>query len=52
LADSSITIKGSAHLLPFKGVDAAKKPVKVKLEKGKTYLWCSCGLSANQVRFI
>ena len=23
-------------------------PYKVKVEKGKTYSWCSCGLSKNQ----
>ena len=25
-----------------------KAPYKVKVEKGKTYFWCSCGLSQNQ----
>ena len=25
-----------------------KSPFKVKVEKGKTYFWCSCGLSQNQ----
>jgi len=25
-----------------------KKPYKVKMEKGKTYFWCSCGLSQKQ----
>ena len=25
-----------------------KYPYKVKVEKGKTYFWCSCGLSAKQ----
>ncbi len=25
-----------------------KGPYKVKVEKGKTYFWCSCGLSAKQ----
>ena len=25
-----------------------KKPYKVKVEKGNTYLWCSCGLSLKQ----
>ena len=24
------------------------EPAMVKLEKGKTYAWCTCGLSANQ----
>ena len=27
---------------------AGKVPVKVELEAGKKYSWCSCGLSANQ----
>jgi CTP:molybdopterin cytidylyltransferase MocA/CDGSH-type Zn-finger protein/quercetin dioxygenase-like cupin family protein len=27
---------------------AAYKPQYLELEKGKTYLWCSCGLSKNQ----
>ena len=25
-----------------------KSPYKVKVEKGKTYFWCSCGLSTKQ----
>jgi len=25
-----------------------KSPYKVKVEKGKTYFWCSCGLSKKQ----
>ena len=25
-----------------------KKPYKIKVEKGKTYFWCKCGLSLNQ----
>ncbi len=27
---------------------AAKVPVKVELEKGKKYAWCTCGLSDKQ----
>ena len=27
---------------------AARKPAKVELEAGKTYLWCACGRSKNQ----
>lgn len=27
---------------------AALKPVKVELEEGKKYFWCSCGLSQKQ----
>ncbi len=29
-------------------VIALKSPSKVKLEKGKKYFWCSCGLSKKQ----
>ena len=29
-------------------VVAQKNPYKVNVEKGKTYFWCSCGLSAKQ----
>ena len=25
-----------------------KSPYKVKVEKGKTYFWCACGLSKTQ----
>ncbi|MEM8749976.1 MAG: CDGSH iron-sulfur domain-containing protein [Pseudomonadota bacterium] len=31
-----------------KGKIAQKGPIEVKLEAGKTYFWCSCGLSKNQ----
>jgi len=27
---------------------AAKQPANVKLEAGKTYAWCACGLSKKQ----
>lgn len=27
---------------------AAKAPIPVDVEVGKTYYWCACGLSANQ----
>ena len=27
---------------------AAKEPVRVSLEAGKTYAWCRCGLSKSQ----
>ncbi len=27
---------------------ADKQPIPIELEKGKTYAWCSCGLSENQ----
>lgn len=29
-------------------VVAGKMPIAVELEAGKTYAWCSCGLSASQ----
>ena len=29
-------------------VTARKSPFKVKVEKGKTYSWCACGLSQKQ----
>ena len=29
-------------------VSSQKSPYKVKVEKGKTYSWCSCGLSKRQ----
>ena len=25
-----------------------KSPYKVKVEKGKTYFWCACGISQKQ----
>ena len=31
-----------------KPVTPQKKPYKVKVEKGKTYFWCACGLSQKQ----
>jgi len=27
---------------------AGTSPIRVELEKGKTYAWCTCGLSAKQ----
>lgn len=27
---------------------AAREPVRVEVESGKTYFWCSCGHSKNQ----
>lgn len=32
----------------MKGKIAGKTPIKVELEEGKMYAWCSCGLSTNQ----
>lgn len=29
-------------------VPAGKAPIKVSVEAGKDYWWCSCGLSKNQ----
>ena len=31
-----------------KPVSAQKSPYKVKVEKDKTYSWCTCGLSQKQ----
>ena len=31
-----------------KGVIAAKAPIKVDVEAGKSYFWCACGQSKNQ----
>ena len=31
-----------------KPVSAQKSPYKVKVEKGKTYFWCACGLALKQ----
>ena len=31
-----------------KGKVAGKAPIMQSLEKGKTYAWCTCGMSANQ----
>ena len=31
-----------------KGEVAAKAPIKIDVEAGKTYYWCACGKSANQ----
>lgn len=29
-----------------------RKPFRMQVEAGKTYLWCSCGLSKSQVCFL
>ncbi len=31
-----------------KGKVAGKAPIRVELQKGEKYFWCSCGESANQ----
>ena len=31
-----------------KPLSPQKSPYKIKVEKGKTYFWCSCGLSKKQ----
>ena len=28
---------------------AGKQPIRIELEAGKTYAWCSCGESTNQL---
>lgn len=32
----------------MKGAVAAKEPIAVELEAGKTYAWCTCGESSGQ----
>ena len=32
----------------MKGEIAAKAPVRIEVEKGRTYWWCACGLSDHQ----
>ncbi len=31
-----------------KGEIASKEPIKVEVEDGKSYFWCTCGKSQNQ----
>ncbi|VDN26587.1 unnamed protein product [Gongylonema pulchrum] len=38
----------SAVLYPLVGTCAENKPVRLKLQKGVQYAWCSCGLSGKQ----
>ncbi|CAI5444050.1 unnamed protein product [Caenorhabditis angaria] len=38
----------AADVLPYKGKPANAKSNRVRLEAGKTYNWCSCGLSISQ----
>ncbi|VDD91894.1 unnamed protein product [Enterobius vermicularis] len=46
---SSIIIENpSAEMLPWKGRIVEPRSMKMKLEEGKTYRWCSCGLSCEQ----
>ena len=35
-----------------KSVSAQKSPYKIKVEKGKTYSWCTCGLSQRNSLFV
>jgi hypothetical protein len=50
LGNKNVEIKNpSAAIYPEKGVEAAKRPAKVKLQAGKTYSYCNCGLSVRQV---
>lgn len=32
----------------LRGQVAAKAPIRVEVEEGKSYFWCACGHSANQ----
>ncbi|CAB3402719.1 unnamed protein product [Caenorhabditis bovis] len=38
----------AADVLPYKGKPAVPKSIRVQLDAGKTYSWCSCGLSVKQ----
>uniref|UniRef100_A0A915HI18 Uncharacterized protein n=1 Tax=Romanomermis culicivorax TaxID=13658 RepID=A0A915HI18_ROMCU len=42
-------LQDSNHLLPEKGHIKARMPCRVRLEKDRIYLWCTCGLSNNQI---
>lgn len=33
---------------PSKALVAQKSPIKIDVEEGKKYFWCSCGRSENQ----
>ncbi|KAI6184856.1 Cisd-3.2 [Aphelenchoides bicaudatus] len=49
LGIKNVDIKNpSAAIYPEKGVEAAKGPVRVTLEAGKTYCYCNCGQSTRQ----
>ncbi|CAJ0597517.1 unnamed protein product [Cylicocyclus nassatus] len=37
-----------ADYLPRNGVPSSNKPIKVNLESGKQYSWCSCGLTKTE----
>jgi hypothetical protein len=39
----------TASFQPGNGKIYDKKPFRMKLEKGKTYVWCLCGQSKSQV---
>jgi hypothetical protein len=39
----------NASFQPGNGKIYDKKPFRMKLEKGKTYVWCLCGQSKSQV---
>lgn len=40
---------GPPTTLVPKGKVFKKEPIKVLCERGRTYKWCSCGVSAKQV---
>lgn len=48
-APSSLQLRLSRALCSETGRIAAKEPFQVRLEAGKTYFWCRCGLSKKQV---
>jgi len=43
---------GFAGEPPAKGRIYDKKPFRFEVEAGKTYMWCSCGHSKNQVSYV
>jgi len=47
-AANAATDKNAQHVIRF-GKVYDKKPVRMALEDGKLYSWCTCGLSKKQV---
>ena len=38
----------ASYDIKTRAVVASKSPIGIEVEAGKTYYWCSCGLSKNQ----
>jgi len=34
------------------GKPAATEPIRIQLERGKSYAWCACGSSSRQVNIF